>query len=337
MSFKDVSQALTSTITIKAVKGKRLPAALDSELSQKRSINWLRNCTKCISSEQRPNYSNFNRAINQVFLGKRISAQLIKLWVRGRVIAEPFFALLKSIKFHLKQQSSDCLTESRCSHSEESYLTWTLLNPPALFSFHHWDHFSSSWPPAHSSSSPSSSSSPLPRFLPGVFWWMSRTVIPQVQSRPCVGLAPLTWNHCRILTACLAHMSLKLWLPLQATRRTLQNLCPVKAQHKPACVISQLGHGPLWFKTFFTDGCSFSLFNFLFLLKVIALPQLSVFSLIHSVSMVFTLLSVLPVQESDRHNKACHIVWMNMNLLGGRLFRSLSACAEMTAVVPEVP
>lgn len=62
------------------------------------------------------------------------------------------------------------------------------------------------------------------------------------------------------------------------TRRTLQNLCPVKAQHKPACVISQLVRGPLWVETFFTDGCSFSLFNFLFLLKVIALPQLSVYS-----------------------------------------------------------
>ncbi len=147
--------------------------------------------------------------------------------------AESFFSSLKAISFQLKQpkQDTDCWTESRWSHSEEnwtncadlnlsgqSYLTWTLPTPVALilFNCHHWDYFSSSWPlptrPHRHLLSHVSSQVPFD-------WWelneQNSSTSGSVKAVRRSGSS--TWDHCRPLTARLAHTSFKVWLPLQAT------------------------------------------------------------------------------------------------------------------------
>lgn len=137
---------------------------------------------------------------------------------------------------HLKQQrlNTDCSAESRWSKREESltncpdlnlssqsYLAWTLLTPVALilFNCHHWDSYSSSWPlpirPHHHPLSRISSQVPFD-------WWElneeNSSTSSSVKAMRRSGSS--TWDHCRPLTAWLAHMRNKVWLPLQANRRT---------------------------------------------------------------------------------------------------------------------
>lgn len=134
-----------------------------------------------------------------------------------------------------------------------------------------------------------------------------------------------TCDYCRPLTAWLVHMRFQVWLPLQAPffSFVVFYFCPIKLQNRSVFVILLLGHGPVRPSFFFFSphGQCFSVFNFLFLLKVIALPQLSpCFPIFHGF-MPLTALSLW-------HSKACQIVWIHMNLHGERLFWSLSACTK---------
>lgn len=129
-----------------------------------------------------------------------------------------FFTSSKAISFHLKQQKQT-VRLNPCDRtastvkvivlilSGQSYLVWTLPDSVALVLFysHHWDYFSSSWPlPTHPHHHPLSHVSSQ---VPFDWWGLNEQNCSTSGSVKAVRRS--TWDHCRPLTAWLAHISFK--------------------------------------------------------------------------------------------------------------------------------
>lgn len=106
-----------------------------------------------------------------------------------------------------------------------------------------------------------------------------------------------TSNHCASLTVWLTYMGcFQVWLPLQTNQEEFRT-------------------GLFLQYTSFTDGCCFSVVNFLFLLKVIEFPRLS---LCCQYLLTFYGLQLSEL-SADRNNKSWQIVCLSLNLLRGHL------------------